>query len=213
MSSSPSHAEAGLPVPIPGRFRGRTIMITGAGSGIGRATALRFAAEGANVLASDYNAQAAAETVALSMAAGHEGRIVAQRGDVSIEDDNIAMVQAALEAFGRLDHAFLNAGVGGAFGPIEQTTVDEWDYPFHVLVRGVFLGFKHVVPAIRAHGQGGAIVITSSIAGLVGGAAMFLAVLGDSGSFADPDETMGVVVEESPFDELLIQDLESGDLL
>jgi NAD(P)-dependent dehydrogenase (short-subunit alcohol dehydrogenase family) len=170
MSSSPAPAEAGLPVPIPGRFRGRSILITGAGSGIGRATALRFAAEGANVLASDYNAQAGAETVALSKAARHEGRMVAQRADVSIEDDNIAMVQAALEAFGRLDHAFFNAGVGGAFGPIEQTTVDEWDYTFHVLVRGVFLGFKHAVPAIRAHGQGGSIVITSSIAGLVGGA-------------------------------------------
>ncbi len=64
-----------------------------------------------------------------------------------------------------------------------------------------------------ASGLWRAALSSAGIAGLVGGAAMFLAVLGDSGSFADPDETMGVVVEESPFDELLIQDLESGDLL
>lgn len=159
-----------LPTPILGRFRGRSILITGAGSGIGRASALRFAAEGAQVLASDYNLQAAQETVALARSAQLEGQVIAHRGDVALESDNAAMVKAALEAFGRLDHAFLNAGVGGAFGPIEQTTVDEWDYTFQVLVRGVFLGFKHAVPAIRSHGRGGAIVLTSSIAGLVGGA-------------------------------------------
>jgi NAD(P)-dependent dehydrogenase (short-subunit alcohol dehydrogenase family) len=170
MSVTPNLPELALPTPIPGRFRGRSVLITGAGSGIGRAAALRFAAEGAQVLASDYNTEAAQQTVMLSQQAGHEGRVVAHRGDVSVEADNQAMVQAALDSFGRLDHAFLNAGVGGAFGPIEQTTVDEWDYTFHVLVRGVFLGFKHAVPAIRAHGQGGAIVLTSSIAGLVGGA-------------------------------------------
>lgn len=170
MSATPSLPEPELPQPISGRFRGRSVLITGAGSGIGRATALRFAAEGAQVVASDYNAEAAQQTVDLSMRAGHEGQMVAHRGDVSVEADNQAMVQVALEAYGRLDHAFLNAGVGGAFGPIEQTTVDEWDYTFHVLVRGVFLGCKYAVPAIRAHGQGGSLVLTSSIAGLVGGA-------------------------------------------
>jgi NAD(P)-dependent dehydrogenase (short-subunit alcohol dehydrogenase family) len=170
MTATEERFEPELPTPIPGRFRGRSVLVTGAGSGIGRAAALRFAAEGAQVVASDYKREAAEQTLELARQAGHEGRIVAHQGDVSVEADNQAMVQAALDSFGRLDHAFLNAGVGGAFGPIEQTTVEEWDYTFHVLVRGVFLGFKHAVPAIRAHGQGGAVVLTSSIAGLVGGA-------------------------------------------
>lgn len=152
------------------RFEGRTILITGAGSGIGRAAALRFLDEGARVLAADYNQGAADETVALAAQRGCGDAILAVRGDVSSEADTIAMVQAALGRFGRLDHAFLNAGVGGAFGPIAQTTVEDWDYTFHVLVRGVFLGVKHCSQAIRAHGEGGAIVATASIAGLAGGA-------------------------------------------
>lgn len=156
--------------PIAHRFAGKSIVITGAGSGIGRAAALRFAAEGAQVIAADYNLTAARETVALAAAQGHGHAVVAVRADVSVEADNQAMVQAAVTRFGRLDLAFLNAGVGGAFGPIEQTSVEDWDYTFHVLVRGVFLGIKHCATAIRQHGQGGAIVATASIAGLAGGA-------------------------------------------
>lgn len=152
------------------RFEGKTILITGAGSGIGRAAALRFLDEGASVLAADYNQGSADETVALAAQRGCGDAILAVRGDVSSEADTISMVQAALGRFGRLDHAFLNAGVGGAFGPIAQTTVEDWDYTFHVLVRGVFLGVKHCSQAIRAHGEGGAIVATASIAGLAGGA-------------------------------------------
>jgi NAD(P)-dependent dehydrogenase (short-subunit alcohol dehydrogenase family) len=75
------------------------------------------------------------------------------RGDVSVEADNVAMVDVALARFGRLDFAFLNAGVGGAFGPIAETSVEDWDYTFHVLVRGVFLGAKHCSQAIRRHGE------------------------------------------------------------
>ena len=154
----------------PGRFPGRSVLVTGAGSGIGRAAAQRFAAEGARVVVADYNAAAADETVALVAAMHGRDSAVAVRGDVTREADNAAMVQAALDHFGRLDHAFLNAGVGGAFGPIAETSVEDWDYTFHVLVRGVFLGIKHAVPAIRRHGEGGALVATASIAGLQGGA-------------------------------------------
>ena len=153
-----------------GRFDGKAILITGGGSGIGRATALRFIEEGARVLVADYNADNAAETLALAERAGKGGRIATCRGDVSAAADNAAMVAAALERFGRLDFAFLNAGVGGAFGPLADTTIEEWDYTFAVLVRGVYLGLKHCSLAMRKSGRGGAIVATASVAGLGGGA-------------------------------------------
>lgn len=152
------------------RFASRGVLVTGAGSGIGRAAALRFAREGAAVAVVDYNLAAAEETVRLIEAVPGSGAALAVRADVAREADNATMVEACLQRFGRLDHAFLNAGVGGAFGSIEQIDVDDWDYTFHVLVRGVFLGIKHCVPAIRQGGAGGAIVLTASIAGLTGGA-------------------------------------------
>jgi NAD(P)-dependent dehydrogenase (short-subunit alcohol dehydrogenase family) len=144
--------------------------VTGAGSGIGRAAALRFAAEGASVVVADYNLPAAQDTVQQITALPGTSGALAVRADVANEADNAAMVAATMQRFGRLDHAFLNAGVGGAFGPIEQIQVDDWDYTFHVLVRGVFLGIKHCTPAIRQGGAGGSIVLTASIAGLTGGA-------------------------------------------
>ncbi|MBK8768272.1 MAG: glucose 1-dehydrogenase [Burkholderiaceae bacterium] len=152
------------------RFEGKTILITGAGSGIGRAAAMRFAGEGAQVVIADYNGTAADETAQLAAQRGLGAAVATVRGDVSVEADNVAMVDLAVARFGRLDFAFLNAGVGGAFGPIAETSVEDWDYTFHVLVRGVFLGAKHCSQAIRRHGQGGALVATASIAGLAGGA-------------------------------------------
>jgi NAD(P)-dependent dehydrogenase (short-subunit alcohol dehydrogenase family) len=153
-----------------GRFEGKVILITGGGSGIGQATALRFLDEGAQVVIGDYNQAGAKSTCDLAAARGKGDACLAIRADVTSEADNTTLVRAALDRFGRLDHAFLNAGVGGAFGPLGDTTADEWDYTFAVLVRGVFLGLKHCSKAIRAGGRGGAIVNTASIAGLVGGA-------------------------------------------
>ncbi len=151
------------------RFDGKVMLVTGGGSGIGRATVLRFVEEGARVVIADYNEATARETEALARAKGASDRVATVRADVASEADNAAMVAVALDRFGRLDFAFLNAGVGGAFGPIADTTVDEWDYTFHVLVRGVFLGMKHCSAPMRRAG-GGAIVVTASIAGITGGA-------------------------------------------
>ena len=80
------------------------------------------------------------------------------------------MTELALDAFGRLDIVFNNAGIGGAFGPITELEVDDWDTTFHVLVRSVFLGTKHAAKVLIEQGQGGSIINTASIAGMGGGA-------------------------------------------
>jgi NAD(P)-dependent dehydrogenase (short-subunit alcohol dehydrogenase family) len=90
------------------------------------------------------------------------------RCDVANEADVAALVAAAELRFGHLDIAYLNAGVGGAFGPIAETSVEDWDYTFAVLSRSVFLGMKHASVAMKRHG-GGVILVTASIAGMVGG--------------------------------------------
>ena len=90
------------------------------------------------------------------------------------ESDVAALVAEAEKRFGHLDIAYLNAGVGGAFGPIAEIGVEDWDYTFAVLTRSVFLGMKHASQAMKKHGpdgvmRGGVILVTASIAGMVGG--------------------------------------------
>ena len=158
------------------RFKGRAAVVTGGASGIGRAAVLRFLEEGASVTFADLNDANAEETLALARAAGHGGRIGYVRADVADEAAVRGCFECAAAQWGRLDIAFLNAGVGGAIGPVTETTVEEWDTSFAFLVRSVFLGAKHAVPAMRANPggsdgapAGGAIVATGSVAGLSGG--------------------------------------------
>lgn len=153
-----------------GRLEGKVAAITGGASGMGRATALRFLEEGASVVIGDLNAINGETTIKVAEQAGYGDRVAFARGDVSEETDVENLVAMAAEKFGRLDIMFNNAGVGGAFGPITDTTVEEWDYTFAVLVRGVFLGIKHAVRQMKRQGGGGSIINTASIAGLSGGA-------------------------------------------
>lgn len=153
-----------------GRLDGKVAIITGGASGIGRASALRFLAEGARVVIGDMNQASIAETAALARERGAGDRLAALRADVSVERDVEGLVALAVERFGGLDCTFNNAGVGGAFGPIGQTLVEEWDYTFAVLVRGVFLGIKHAANRMVSQERGGSIINTSSVAGLAGGA-------------------------------------------
>ncbi|MGH7383803.1 MAG: SDR family NAD(P)-dependent oxidoreductase [Candidatus Rokuibacteriota bacterium] len=152
-----------------GRLDGKVAIITGGASGIGRATVLTFLREGARVVIGDMNEASLAETVALARAQGHADRLASQRGDVSVEREVAGLVELAVERFQGLDCIFNNAGVGGAFGPIGETTSEEWDFTFAVLVRSVFLGIKHASNQMRAQGRGGSIINTASVAGLGGG--------------------------------------------
>ena len=152
-----------------GRLSGKIAVITGGASGIGRATALTFLREGASVLIGDLNEANIAETSALVAKQGVADRFASLRVDVASETDNIAMIALAVQRFGGVDCIFNNAGVGGAFGPIGDTTVDEWDFTFDVLVRGVFVGIKHASKQMQQQGRGGSIINTASVAGLAGG--------------------------------------------
>src|SRR5262247_4105639 len=151
------------------RLDGKVAVITGGASGIGRASALRFLDEGARVVIGDMNETSIAETMRLARELGTASRLATLRVDVAVERDVEALVNLAVARFGRVDCIFNNAGVGGAFGPIGETAVEEWDFTFAVLVRGVFLGIKHASNRMKAQGRGGSIINTASVAGINGG--------------------------------------------
>src|SRR5271154_3381642 len=152
-----------------GKLDGKVAVITGAASGMGRATAIRFAQEGAAIVVADLNSQGG-ELVVSEIAAA-KGRAVFQRTDVISEDDIKAVINRAVTEFGRLDITYNNAGLGGATGRIEDLRSEDWDKTFHILTRAVFLGIKHSVGPMRKVG-GGSIISTSSVAGLKGAAGL-----------------------------------------
>jgi NAD(P)-dependent dehydrogenase (short-subunit alcohol dehydrogenase family) len=152
------------------RLKDKTAVITGGASGMGRSTVLRFLQEGANVVIADFNAATGAETMQLAAAQGYGSQTRFIKTDVATEADIAAMLQCACDNFGRLDILFSNAGVGGAIGPLVETTVEAWDYTFDVLAKSVFLGMKHAARIMKKQGQGGSIINTASIAGLSGDA-------------------------------------------
>ncbi len=153
-----------------GILDGKSALVTGGASGIGRATALVMAREGARVAVADRTEDSAAVTVGLINQAG--GQAIAIGGDVANEADITAMVAQAVSAFGRLDCAFNNAGISGrAVGQVGQRLHElnqaSFDGMLAVNLTGVFLCMKHEIVQMLAQG-GGAIVNTASIAGLVG---------------------------------------------
>jgi len=146
------------------RLKGKTALITGAGNGIGKTTALRFAAEGAEVAVADIREQAAAETAREIERAG--GKALPIRMDISQEADWQHAVNQVVARFGQIDVLFNNAAIF-LIKPLIETTVEDWDRIMGVNVRGTFLGLKHVIPVMIKQG-GGSIINNASTAGLVG---------------------------------------------
>ncbi len=150
-----------------GSFSNKVAFVTGGASGIGRAAALAFARQGARTVIADVSVEDNQETAAMIERQG--GRALAVRCDVTKAEEVKAALAKAVETFGRLDFAFNNAGIEPRRpAPTAEYDEDEWDRILDINLRGVFLCMKHEIPLILKHGGGGAIVNTSSGAGVIG---------------------------------------------
>jgi NAD(P)-dependent dehydrogenase (short-subunit alcohol dehydrogenase family) len=145
------------------RLEGKIAVITGAASGIGEATAIRFVEEGARVVVADVQVDAGQ---AVADRLGDAARFIAT--DVTVEAQVAAAVDLAVDTWGRLDCMFNNAGVVGAVGPIAETTADAWARTIAVLLHSVFYGTKHAARAMIPV-RSGVILSTTSVAGVIGG--------------------------------------------
>jgi NAD(P)-dependent dehydrogenase (short-subunit alcohol dehydrogenase family) len=145
-------------------FTGKVALITGAGNGIGRQTALAFAASGAKVVAVDMDLAGAERTAGTIQQRGGQAR--AHPADVTKSNEVQGYVKAALDAYGRIDSFFNNAGIEGRVAPIAEYDEAVFDQVLAVNVKGVFLGLRHVLPVMLQQ-KAGAVVNTASVAGLL----------------------------------------------
>ena len=149
-----------------GRLEGKSVIITGAGSGIGRAASLLFTREGAKLIAVDRS-EAVKETVEQVRKAG--GTAEAVIADAGSEQDVMAFIAKAVSSYGRLDVIWANAGVSGGLVPLAEQTVEHWQEVLRINLIGPFLAIKHAIPHMTRQ-QYGSIVCTASVAGLKAGA-------------------------------------------
>jgi NAD(P)-dependent dehydrogenase (short-subunit alcohol dehydrogenase family) len=147
-----------------GKLEGKVAVITGAASGIGRATALLFVAEGGRVVLADWD-ESGGEGVAGEIAE-RGGEAFFQRTDVSQPGDVQALMDGAVKTYGRLDIVFNNAGVEGEMVPTADCSLENWDRVININLKGVFLGMKYAIPQMLRNG--GVIINNASIAGVVG---------------------------------------------
>lgn len=140
-----------------GRLEGKAAIVTGGASGIGAATVRRFIAEGARVLIADLQGEVASD---LARSLGPDA--IPFPCNVLHETELAAAVNTAVERWGRLDVLFNNAGFGGISGPLEETSIEEYETTMNVLLRSVFLGIKHAAPVMKRQGSG-SIVNTASV--------------------------------------------------
>lgn len=195
-------------------FKGSTALITGAGNGIGRAAALGFATRGAKVVLVDRDQAALDQTLDLIKLKG--GAAIAVSADVTRSADVQHYVKAALDAYGRIDCFFNNAGIEGRIAPIAAYDEEMFDQVISVNLKGVFLGLRHVLPVMLRQ-KAGAVVNTSSVAGLNGTPGMSAycaskhAVLGLTKTAAGETARDGVRVNAvcpGPIDTRMIHSLE-----
>lgn len=173
------------------RLADKVALITGAGSGIGRRTSALFASEGASVVAVDIDGPAVSQTVEYIRRRG--GKAVHFEADVSRDRHCRAMVEAAEEEYGALHVLFNNAGVSHADDSDAVHTLEEiWDFTFAVNVKGVFLGCKYGIPAIRRSG-GGSVINTASFVAKVGAATPQLAYTASKGAVLSMTRELAVV--------------------
>ncbi|MBM7568662.1 SDR family oxidoreductase [Paenibacillus sacheonensis] len=144
-----------------GSVHGKVAVITGAGSGIGRAAALRLAEEGARIALVDVKEERVADVRKRILDAG--GDAIAIEADISKPEDIESAIQEAAGKWDRLDIVFANAGVNGTLAPIEKMTPEDWDTTLDINLKGTFLTVKYAIPFLKKNG--GSIVITSSING------------------------------------------------
>jgi NAD(P)-dependent dehydrogenase (short-subunit alcohol dehydrogenase family) len=144
---------------------GKVALVTGGGSGMGRASALEFAAQGAKVVVADYVAEGGERTVAVLRDKGGEATFV--QADVSNPTQVQALIKKVVDTYGRLDCAHNNAGIEGLIGPLAECTVENWNRIIATNLTGVWLCMKYEIPQMLKQG-GGAIVNTASAAGLEG---------------------------------------------
>ena len=147
-------------------YSGSTVIVTGAASGLGKQTALRFAAAGANVVLADISTPAGEELAHAIAATG--GKAIFVRTDVAVSSDVERLVKTAVTTYGQLHFAFNNAGIAPGGPPIDQVSEEDWDRTLGINLKGVWLCLKHEAAAMRGRG-GGSIVNTSSIMGVVSG--------------------------------------------
>jgi NAD(P)-dependent dehydrogenase (short-subunit alcohol dehydrogenase family) len=173
------------------RLDGKVAIITGAGGGIGRATAVRMAEEGARLVCADLATDDNEATAALVREAGSEALTV--RADVSVAEECAAMVDSAESAFGQLDVLFNNAGIShAADDDAINTTEDVWDLTMAVNAKGVWLGCKYGIPAMQRAG-GGSIINTASFVALMGAATPQLAYTASKGAVLSMTRELAVI--------------------
>ncbi|MGI9611482.1 MAG: SDR family NAD(P)-dependent oxidoreductase [Acidimicrobiales bacterium] len=198
------------------RFENKVVIVTGGAGGIGRAAAVRFAKEGASIVAVDLDEASLADTV--TAVEGIGGTATAIAADVTSSSDVSGYVAAAVDAYGGVDVLFNNAGIEGVASSLESYPEDVFDQVLGVNVKGVWLGMRSVADAIRTRG-GGAIVNTASIAGLTGTAGLIAygaskhAVVGMTKTAATELAPAGIRVNAvcpAPIETRMMRSIEAG---